>query len=160
MQYPLCRHIHATGIQCGSPALTGKIFCFFHNKLHTSHEAFRYAPEFRGYLIPGKYIELTAVEDRESVQHALSIVINSIATGRIGIRRGTALLYGLQLAGSNAHRIGQSAKTCQPNPAAMVRSAQQEPDGLDFADPGALTEDFHEENADKEKAATSGCNPC
>lgn len=59
----------------------------------------------RGYLISGQHIELTALEDRESVQVALSVVINALATGNLDIKRATALLYGLQLASSNARGL-------------------------------------------------------
>jgi hypothetical protein len=140
MQYPLCRHIHTNGIQCGSPALIQQTFCFFHQKLHHRHQGFRFTPETRGYLIPGQHIELAPIEGRESVQLALSIVINAIATGQIEIRRGNALLYGLQLASANAPR-----RAPRPDTSAMVRTTQQSPEGLDLANPGALSEDFDEE---------------
>jgi hypothetical protein len=145
MQYPLCRHIHANGVQCGSPALATEIFCFFHHKLHQRHQGFRHTPETRGYLIAGQHLELAPIEGRESVQLALSVVINAIATGQIDTRRGTALLYGLQLASANAPRPGQGARAYQPRPEAVVRNAQQSPEGLDLASPGALTEDFDED---------------
>lgn len=132
MQYMLCRHIRTNGLQCQAPSLTEGIYCFFHNRLHQRHSAYRLTPETRGYLLPGHHLQLTALEDRESVQVALSVVINALATGQIETRRATALLYGLQLASANTARLHT-----QPSSADVVRSAESTPDGLDLAEPGA-----------------------
>ncbi len=136
MQYDLCRHIKTNGLQCQSPALTGGPWCYFHSRLHQSHQNFRYTPQTRGYLIPGQHIELCALEDRESVQSALSIVINALATGKLEPRRATALLYGLQLAGSNAARISS------PIARDIVRTVESSPEGLDIAEAGTVIEDI------------------
>ncbi|MDQ2833967.1 MAG: hypothetical protein M3Y50_09520 [Acidobacteriota bacterium] len=132
MQYMLCRHIRTNGLQCQAPSLTGGTYCFFHNRLHQRHRAYRLTPETQGYLLPGHHLQLTALEDRESVQVALSVVINALATGQIETRRATALLYGLQLASANTARLHT-----QPFSPDVVRSAESTPDGLDLADPGA-----------------------
>ena len=135
MQYELCRHIKANGIQCKAPSLTGEEWCYFHNRLHQRHSGFRHTAATRGYLIPGQHIQLTALEDRESVQVALSVVINALATGHLDTRRATALLYGLQLAATNSARI--QSEPYAPN---VVRSLHSTPDGLDLAEPGAVFE--------------------
>ena len=83
MQYELCRHIKTNGLQCKGAALAGGIWCYFHHRLHQRHSAFRPTQATRGYLIPGQHIELTALEDRESVQVALSVVINALAIGQL-----------------------------------------------------------------------------
>jgi hypothetical protein len=133
MQYPLCRHIKANGVQCKAPALTDATWCYFHTRLHQRHSGFRHTPATRGYLIPGQHIELTALEDRESVQIALSVVINALATGHIETKRATALLYGLQLASMNSARLHT-----EPYAPDVVLSAHPTPDGLDLAEPGAM----------------------
>ncbi len=33
--YRVCRHIKTNGLRCGSPALTGGQFCYYHSKMHT-----------------------------------------------------------------------------------------------------------------------------
>ena len=131
MQYHLCRHVKTNGTRCQAPALTSGLWCYFHARLHQRHAAFRYTPETRGYLLPGQHIELSALEDRESVQVALSVVINALATGSLEPRRATALLYGLQLASSNASRLNT------PSAFDVVQTVQTCPDGLDLAEPGA-----------------------
>ena len=75
MPLPLCRHIKTNGTRCKAPSLTDGHWCYFHHRLHQRHRAFRPTEATRGYLIPGQHIELTALEDRESVQVALSVVI-------------------------------------------------------------------------------------
>ncbi len=135
MQYELCRHIKTNGLQCKGAALAGGIWCYFHHRLHQRHSAFRPTQATRGYLIPGQHIELTALEDRESVQVALSVVINALATGQLEIKRATALLYGLQLASNNARGLHT-----EPYATNTVRAIEPSPDGLDLAQPGAVVE--------------------
>jgi hypothetical protein len=135
MELTLCRHVKTNGTRCKSPSLTGATWCYFHHRLHQRHTAFRPTPASRGYLIPGQHIELNALEDRESVQVALSVVINALATGQLDIKRATALLYGLQLASNNA--AGLQSRPYAPD---IVRSVEPSPEGLDLAQPGATLE--------------------
>ena len=135
MQLALCRHIKTNGTRCQAPSLTNRTWCYFHHRLHQRHSAFRPTQATRGYLIPGQHIELTALEDRESVQVALSVVINALATGQLDIKRATALLYGLQLASNNARGL-----STEPFAANVVRAIEPSPDGLDLAQPGAVVE--------------------
>ena len=135
MQYELCRHVRTNGLQCKGAALSGGLWCYFHHRLHQRHNAFRPTPATRGYLIPGQHIELTTLEDRESVQVALSVVINALATGQLDTKRATALLYGLQLASHNARGL-----YTEPSAAHTVRATEPSPEGLDLAEPGAVYE--------------------
>jgi hypothetical protein len=135
MQYPLCRHIKTNGIQCKSPALTAGLYCFFHKRLHARHNPFRNTPVGHAAMIPGHHIQLEPLEDSESVQIALSVVINALATGQLESRRATALLYGLSLASVNVCRLNPT-----PFASRVVRTADQSPDGQDLAIPGATYE--------------------
>ncbi|HWZ51196.1 MAG TPA: hypothetical protein VNW54_07010 [Granulicella sp.] len=76
---------------------------YFHTRLNQRHSGFRHTPATRGYLVPGQ----------------------------LETRRATALLYGLQIASSNA------ALNFSPYAPDVVRTAESTPDGLDLADPGA-----------------------
>jgi hypothetical protein len=135
MQLTLCRHIKTNGTRCQAPSLTGDIWCYFHSRLHQTHKRFRHNDATRGYLIPGQHIQLSALEDRESVQVALSVVINALATGNLDTRRATALLYGLQLASHNAASLNT-----KPYAPRVIRDVEPGPDGLDLAQPGATIE--------------------
>ena len=145
MQLTLCRHIKTNGTRCQSPSLTGEIWCYFHSRLHQTHKRFRHNHETRGYLIPGQHIELNTLEDRESVQVALSVVINALATGNLDTRRATALLYGLQLASHNAANLN-----IKPYAPRVIRDVEPGPDGLDLAQPGATVEinEYYDPTAD------------
>jgi hypothetical protein len=136
MQYTLCRHIKTNGTRCKAPSLTGQSWCYFHHRLHHRHTAFRHTAATRAYLIPGQHIELAALEDRESVQVALSVVINALASGNLDIKRATALLYGLQLASNNT----RSLRT-EPFAPDVVRTIEPSPEGLDLAEPGTVEEE-------------------
>src|SRR5712671_1049241 len=148
MQYQLCRHIKTNGLQCKGAALAGGLWCYFHHRLHQRHTAYRPTEATRGYLIPGQHLELTALEDRESVQVALSVVINALATGQLDIKRATALLYGLQLASNNARGLHT-----EPYAATTVRTIEPSPEGLDLAEPGATldTSDLYNLTEDDEE---------
>ena len=135
MQLALCRHIKTNGTRCKAPSLSDGNWCYFHHRLHQSHTAFRPTAASRGYLIPGQHIELSTLEDRESVQVALSVVINALASGNLDIKRATALLYGLQLASNNARGLHT-----EPYATNTVRAIEPSSEGLDLAEPGATFE--------------------
>src|SRR5277367_4018443 len=128
MPLTLCRHVRTNGTRCKSPSLTAEKWCYFHHRLHDRRKTYRHTEATRGYLVPGQHIELTALEDRESVQLALSCVINALATGLLETKRATALLYGLQLASNNAASL-------RTEPSAPVRTVEPSPEGLDLAEP-------------------------
>ncbi|WP_213804632.1 hypothetical protein [Granulicella sp. dw_53] len=143
MQYALCRHIKTNGTRCQAPSLRTGIYCYFHQSLHQRHSGFRHTQATRSYLVPGQHVELTALEDRESVQIALSVVVNALATGQLETKRGTAILYGLQLASMNSARLNT-----QPYAPTIVQTSTPSPEGLDLADPAIkeILEEEEEEN--------------
>jgi len=124
MPYPICRHIKTDGLQCQSPALRRQSFCYFHHSSRLRHRAANsatncaptYAPTLdrngnfsMEALPPGSTaspaIELGLLEDSQSVQVAISVVINALARNQMEQRRATALLYGLQLAAMNCRNV-------------------------------------------------------
>jgi hypothetical protein len=117
--YQICRHVMPNGVQCGSPALRGKAFCYFHTRLH------RRAKE----PIPEKEEQLrfSVLEDRSAIQIAVADVLNAIASPNFDTRRAGHLLYGLQIASMN---VQHNAFILQVN---AVPSITQTPDGEDLA---------------------------
>ena len=147
MQYQLCRHIRTNGLQCQAPSLREATYCYFHTRLHQRHSTFRPQGEAARYIIAGQHVQLMPLEDRESVQTALSVVINALALGQLETRRATALLYGLQLAAMNSAKLNT-----QPYAPNIVRSIDSSPEGLDLAQPGTTIEFLdQEENEDGEE---------
>jgi hypothetical protein len=135
MQYALCRHIKTNGTQCEAPSLSDGQWCFFHSRLHQRHSRFRPIEVASDSVLRAQPVHLSALEDRESVQVALSVVINALASGQMESRQATALLYGLQIASSNLARMNSN-----PSPAKVVLSAEPTTDGQYLAEPGAVYE--------------------
>jgi hypothetical protein len=146
MQYQLCRHIRTNGLQCQAPSLREATYCYFHNRLHQRHAAFRPQGEAARYVIAGQHVQLLPLEDRESVQTALSVVINALALGHLETRRATALLYGLQLAAMNTTKLNT-----QPYAPNVVRNIDSSPEGLDLAQPGTSIEFLDEEEPEDDE---------
>jgi hypothetical protein len=152
MQYLLCRHIKTNGTQCEAPSLRGEPWCFFHSRLHQRHERFRPVEDVaEPNLLRTQHVRLDAIEDRDSVQVALSVVLNALASGQMESRRATALLYGLQIASSNLARLNS-----KPHPPSVVLTAEPTPEGHFLAAPGAVYEDegtnfvWEEDESDEE----------
>ena len=138
MYVNLCRHIKTNGLQCRGVAIKGSAFCYFHRSLHQRHTNYFFTPATQGYLVPGRDIQLCPVEDRESVQIAISLVVNALATGNLEVKRASVLLRGLQLAAANSSRL-----SLDHDPQRLVRNALAAPENsnsanLDLADPGRV----------------------
>jgi hypothetical protein len=104
-----CTHIKVTGVRCGSPALRGEQFCYFHQNAHRS---VRRPKQSRLHPI-------ALIEDEESIQYALMEVINALMRNTIDLKRATLILRALHIAVKNASRVkygiqGKSAVTKIP----------------------------------------------
>jgi hypothetical protein len=87
-----CRHIKLSGGKCGSPALKGKPYCYFHSRMKE-----------RANQPPNSLEDVFAnLEDRGAIQHALSAVGMAFAARRITGRDAGVFGYILQTASSNA----------------------------------------------------------
>ena len=173
MSYPLCRHIKTTGLQCQSPALLGNRFCYYHVRLASRHSNYRPNRALDPFFEPGKHIRLNALEDRASIQMAISQTVNAIATGQIELKRAKAILYGLQLAAQSIKEL-EAHPELAPDPKSMVQSIVPSPDHLDLAPPnpdalpqtpetktleGQTEEDDEEEEEGDELSYTSKLSP-
>jgi len=129
-----CCYIKTGGVRCGAIALTEKQFCFWHNKINRHHaEAvpshfrpkhyfpendvkYRRTHELEDELYSGARAngptadELPPLEDPESIQLAISMVLSSIADFRIETKRANLMLYALRLAMMNERRIRPAAE--------------------------------------------------
>jgi hypothetical protein len=90
----ICTHIKVNGIPCGSPALRGELFCYFHQRL------------IRGVHTPPKsrLHPMAFLEDAESIQTSLMEVINALVRNTIDFRRAQLVLRALHIAAKNAPR--------------------------------------------------------
>jgi len=92
--YPECRHIMTSGKKCRSAALTGRAYCYFHFRLHQQrHRVVDHYKDFVSYKF-----DVPVLEDRASIQLAISEVVQAMARNYMDHKRGGKILYGLQLA--------------------------------------------------------------
>jgi len=89
-----CTHIKATGHRCGSPALKGKFYCYFHAGL------------IRGVKRPidSQIDSVSILENPESIQVALMHAHSQVLRKEIDYRTGVLLIRILNLAIRNGRR--------------------------------------------------------
>ncbi len=88
-QAPQCHHILNTGRRCKGPAVKGTDFCHWHD---TSRATTDKSP-------------LPLLEDGNSVQLALTMVLRGIQSGQYSPKQGTSMLYGLSIASYNLKQV-------------------------------------------------------
>jgi hypothetical protein len=91
----ICTHIKVTGHPCGSPALSGERFCYFHERM------------IRGVRTPPKsrIHPMALIENEEGIQVALMETINAIARNQIDLQRANLILRALSIAVRNSRRV-------------------------------------------------------
>jgi hypothetical protein len=143
METVICRHIKTNGRRCKSPSLGLSAFCYFHSRLHRRHKnLLENAPALLEnnsnptssatgqpqYHPDPLELELPPLEDAESIQVSISLLVAALARNRIDSKRAAVLLYGLQLASSNARSI-----TIEPTATAIIRTLARTKSGIDLA---------------------------
>jgi hypothetical protein len=136
METVICRHIKTNGRRCKSPSLGLSAFCYFHSRLHRRHKNLlennsnptSSATGQPQYLPDPLELELPPLEDAESIQVSISLLVLALARNRIDSKRAAVLLYGLQLASSNARSI-----TIEPTATAIIRTLARTKSGIDLA---------------------------
>jgi hypothetical protein len=125
-----CRHIKSNGERCGSPALRNELFCYYHVELKRRHhrckplrdpavtilhpmslqDGSQREPILAEPLNPFPPLDLPQLEDRHSIQVALSLIVTALAQYRIDPKLAALLFYGLQVASTNAHKLNPIPK--------------------------------------------------
>ena len=143
METAICRHIKTNGRRCKSPSLGLSAFCYFHSRLLRRHKHLvETAP-----VLPANHpnqqasstetpqnlpepfeLNLPPLEDVESIQVSISLLVAALARNRIDSKRAAVLLYGLQLASTNARSV-----TIEPAASSIVRTLARTKSGLDLA---------------------------
>jgi len=145
MQTAICRHIKTNGRRCKSPSLGLSAFCYFHSRLLRRHRTLLAtaptlpasqpdtpasatgAPQYLPEAIPLE-LDLPPREDVESIQVSISLLVAALARNLIDSKRAAVLLYGLQLASTNARSV-----TIEPAAASIVRTLARTKSGRDLA---------------------------
>jgi hypothetical protein len=100
-----CKHIKVTGVRCGSPALRGEEYCYFHYRM----------------LCSLRISHVALLEDGEAIQVSIMEVVNSLLRGTIDTKRGELVLRALNTAVRNARNIRFERRS------EMVRSIPKDP---------------------------------
>jgi hypothetical protein len=166
MSTPYCRHIRTNGRRCCSIAIRGQSLCYFHRNVNARMRALNppkpdndmptiihplntdehrqrepiLAEYFAGTAPnPAPFVlDFPPLEDRESIQLAISMLLSALGQGRIEPTRAATLLYGFQVASSNARKLD-----IEPGSNRIVRSTVIDPAGHELApdeDPQEITE--------------------
>ena len=89
-----CTHIKVSGVRCGSPALRGEQFCYFHQRM------------LRTVRYPSSRVHHAALlEDEESIQASLVETVNALLRGTIDLKRAELILRALNTAVRNIRRV-------------------------------------------------------
>jgi len=132
MPATICRHIRTNGLRCGSPALRDKPYCFHHHRLNTQRRLLHIpipkevpetiihslqtdatymqreplVAEYYSIPKPGPVLlDFPPIEDRESIQVALSMIVGAMGRRRLDSKDATPILYALQIASANAAKL-------------------------------------------------------
>ncbi|ABF41037.1 hypothetical protein Acid345_2036 [Candidatus Koribacter versatilis Ellin345] len=95
MKFHECQHVLANGNTCRAPRLRNEPFCYFHVAARDRVRRQRLAAERR---LP---LQVPVLEDRMTIQLALSDVVNALLSDRIDAKKAALTLYALQTASSN-----------------------------------------------------------
>jgi len=95
MSNKTCTHIKVTGVRCGSPALRGEQFCYFHQRMIRTVKG---PPASRVH-------HAALLEDEESIQTSLMEVVNALLRGSIEVKRAELILRALNTAVRNIRRV-------------------------------------------------------
>jgi len=99
-----CDHVKANGEFCGSPALRGRNYCYFHLTHIGRRLRAQRAQAKAGKPTPESNIvelQLPPLEDANSIQVALMQVIDALLHNRLDSKRAGLVLYALQTAAHN-----------------------------------------------------------
>ena len=104
-----CEMRKVNGDPCTSPALNGKRFCHYHEKMGP--------PPINidnNETIPSFHVYLPQLEDAASIQSAISEVCELMLHRRIEPKEASALFYAMQVASSNLVHKNQKVNTETP----------------------------------------------
>ena len=152
-----CRHIKTNGEFCGSPALRGRTYCYFHlthigRRLRAARNHARaHATSPENAVVP---LQLPPFEDADAIQIALMQVVDAILHNRIDSKRAGLVLYALQTASSNLN----NGADFQQNATATVASRYDDfEEDFELGDevPELSTDPAEEAEADEEYATAT-----
>jgi hypothetical protein len=90
-----CTHIKVTGQQCGSPALRGEFFCYFHTRVIKGVQQ----------RVDMQLHSMALLEDCESIQLSIMHVVDGLLKGTLDATRARLIIQALRIAARNAKNV-------------------------------------------------------
>jgi hypothetical protein len=90
-----CTHIKVTGQRCGSPALRGEFFCYFHTRVIKGVQQ----------RVDMQLHSMALLEDCESIQLSIMHVVDGLMKGTLDLPRARLILQALRIAARNARNV-------------------------------------------------------
>jgi hypothetical protein len=109
----ICTHIKVTGQRCGSPALRGEFFCYFHTRVIKGVQQ----------RVDMRLDSMALLEDCESIQLSIMHVVDGLVKGTIETPRARLILEALRIAVRNAKHV-----RFEPHQSEMQSMVRQVPD--------------------------------
>jgi hypothetical protein len=94
MAFKSCTHVKADGLRCGSPALRGESFCYFH------HHSADHRPRTQA-----RVVQIPFPENAAAIQVGIHNLMLAIIDRRIDERRAQQLLWALQIAAGQGRQL-------------------------------------------------------
>ena len=107
----LCTHIKAAGQRCGSPALRGEFFCYFHTRIIKGVQQ----------RVDMRLHSMALLEDCESIQLSLMHVVDGLVKGTLDPNRAKLIIQALRIAARNAKNVRFDDSLYKPTDPPMVR---------------------------------------
>ena len=107
----VCTHIKATGQRCGSPALRGEFFCYFHTRIIKGVQQ----------RVDMRLDSMALLEDCESIQLSLMHVVDGLMKGTLDPTRAKLIIQVLRIAARNAKNVRFDDSLYKPTDPPMVR---------------------------------------
>jgi hypothetical protein len=90
-----CTHIKVTGQQCGSPALRGEFFCYFHTRVIKGVQQ----------RVDMQLHSMALLENCEAIQLSIMHVVDGLLKGTLDATRARLIIQALRIAARNAKNV-------------------------------------------------------
>jgi len=90
-----CTHVKVTGQRCGSPALRGEFFCYFHTRIIKGVQQ----------RVDMQLHSMALLEDCESIQLSIMHVVDGLLKGTLDPTRARLIIQALRIAARNAKNV-------------------------------------------------------
>jgi hypothetical protein len=106
-----CTHIKVAGQRCGSPALRGEFFCYFHTRVIKGVQQ----------RVDMQLHSMALLEDCESIQLSIMHVVDGLLKGTLDATRARLIIQALRIAARNANNVRFDDADYRPSEPPMVR---------------------------------------